>query len=80
MSERGPPQSTIQAAGQVATDVVAGLRQQPLLLGIVVLNVIGIAAALYFLNKLADASDRRFAMVMQACMPHITIPPTGRPP
>jgi hypothetical protein len=85
--DRAPPQSTVQAAGQVAEDVVAGLKGQPLLLGIVVLNLLGIAAALYFLNLLATnnaahitelmkQSHSQFETVLRLCAPQaLPLPP-----
>lgn len=57
--------SAVQATGQVASDVVAGLKGQPMLLGIVVLNIIGIGIAgwvgLKFLEAVqhGDAEDRQ---------------------
>jgi len=62
--DRPQPQSTVQAASQVAGDVVAGLKTQPLLLGIVVLNVIGICAALYFLNLLAANNQTHMSQIL----------------
>ena len=62
--DRPPPQSTIQAAGYVAEDVVSGLRTQPLLLGLVVLNCIGIAAALWFLNLIAANNAAHLEQIM----------------
>lgn len=41
------PQNVLQATGQVAGDVVGGLKNSPMLLAIIVLNVIGIALAGY---------------------------------
>ena len=64
MTDQPQPQSTVQVAGQVAHDVVGGLQSQPLLLGIVVLNVIGIAAALYFLNLLATNNAKHLDAIM----------------
>src|SRR5262245_41525736 len=52
--QRPPPQSTVQAVGRVADDVVGGLKSSPIILAIIVLNVILVAAALYFLNTLAE--------------------------
>ncbi len=54
--QRPPPQSAIQATGQVATDVVGGLKNQPALLAIVVLNVVMIVVAAWFLHQLAGAA------------------------
>jgi len=51
---RPPPQSTIQAAGRVAEDVVGGLQKAPIMLGVIVLNVILVGAALYFLSTLSE--------------------------
>jgi hypothetical protein len=41
--ERPAPASTMQVAGHVAEDVVGGLKSQPFLLGLLVLNAIGMA-------------------------------------
>lgn len=50
------PHTAIEATGRVATDVVSGLKNQPMMLALVVLNVIGIAAAVWFLRELAADS------------------------
>ena len=56
-TERRPlPTTTIQAAGQAVGDVTEGLGRTPLMLGIVVLNIAGILAAVYFLNVLIVGS------------------------
>jgi hypothetical protein len=54
-----PPQSTVQAAEKVATGVVTGLVGTPALLAVVVLNVIAICVAAWFLAKLADVASTR---------------------
>lgn len=46
------PISTMQLAGQASSDMIGGLGKTPLMLAVVVLNMIGIAAAVYFLNLL----------------------------
>jgi hypothetical protein len=69
--ERPLPQSTVQATGQVASDVVIGLKQQPALLAIVVLNIVAICFAGWFLAKLADTGSKRTDAMMkmiQDCM------------
>jgi hypothetical protein len=53
---RPPPQSAIQATGQVASDVIGGLRNQPALLAVVVLNVIAIGMAVWFLRDLTESA------------------------
>lgn len=52
------PQSTVQAASQLSGDVVSGLGRSPLMLGVVVLNIIGIVAAVYFLNLLIHGQQQ----------------------
>jgi hypothetical protein len=68
-----PPQGTIQAAGKVASDVVSGLKQQPAMLGLVIINIIGIAAALYFLSSLASIAKDRMELILKACLPHASL-------
>lgn len=59
----------IQAAGQTAAEVVGGLKQQPLLLGIVVLNVIGIGAALWFLDRITTIQHENYTNLIRYCFP-----------
>jgi hypothetical protein len=70
---RLPPQSAIQATGQVAGDVVSGLKQQPMLLAIVALNLVAIVAAVWFLRDL-NASSREFRnsliQIVSKCINH----------
>jgi hypothetical protein len=67
-SHRPEPQSTGQAVGRVAGDVVTGLSTQPLLLAIIVLNVIGIAAAMWLLSRMLDHGAARHAQLMAYCL------------
>lgn len=62
-SARRLPQNTVQAVGQAATDVIGGLRQSPTILAIVVLNIAGIAGAIWFLNKLMDRARTNMEVV-----------------
>jgi hypothetical protein len=71
---RMPPQSVIQATGQIASDVVGGLKSQPVLLGLLVLNAIGIAAACWFLSVLAESQSKRMDQILKACLPYISTP------
>lgn len=72
--ERPLPQSTVQAAGRVAEDVVSGLKAQPMLLGLIVLNVIGIGATLWFLHELIEISNVRYTQLMKYCFGNYTTP------
>jgi len=64
------PQTTVQVVGRVAEDVVSGFKGQPLMLAIVVLNVIGIIAALYFLNLLAQNNSMHLKQLMEQTAQH----------
>ena len=63
MSEQGDPHhrplphSTFQLVGQTTQDVVGGVTKTPLMLGVILLNVVGIAAAVYFLNLLISGQQ-----------------------
>jgi len=64
--ERRPaPTTTIQAAGQAVGDVTSGLSRTPLMLGVVLLNVLGIVAAVYFLNLLIQGQAKHLSEVME---------------
>jgi hypothetical protein len=65
-------QSTVQAATEVANRVVTGLSQSPMLLGLMVINAIGIGAAIWFLARLSDAQGKRVELLMKACLPLLT--------
>jgi hypothetical protein len=65
------PNSAVQAAAQIAESAVNGLKGSPLILGLLLLNAIGIGAAIWFLSSLASAQAKRVEMVLSACLPHI---------
>ena len=60
------PQTTLQFAGHAAENVVSGLSgRSPYMLGIVLLNMLGIpAAAIYFLNILIQGQQRHLAALL----------------
>jgi hypothetical protein len=60
-----PPRNVVEATGQVASSVVTGLVGTPALLAIVVLNVVAMGVACWFLAKLADATAARTDRMMQ---------------
>jgi hypothetical protein len=47
-----PPQSTIQLAHATSDAVISGLAKSPYLLGVVVIVLVGVGAAIYFLQIL----------------------------
>jgi hypothetical protein len=69
VTDRPPPQSTVQAAGRVAEDVVSGLKAQPALLGLVILNLIAIGTAVWFLDRIASRAGDRLDHILAACLP-----------
>ncbi len=65
---RPEPQSTVQAAGRVAEGVVSGLSAQPMMLAIIVLNIVGILAALWFLNQIVTTAHDRHTQLLKYCL------------
>ena len=65
------PIGTTQLAGQAAGDVVSGLAKSPWMLGIVVINLIGIVAAVYFLNLLIGGQQKLFNELMTVQQAHL---------
>jgi len=75
------PQSAVQATGQVASEVVSGLKQQPAMLAIVVLNVVVIVAAVWFLRELATSAKenmQRLLTIVERCTDGPQSPPFHR--
>jgi hypothetical protein len=54
---------------EIARDVVSGLKNTPLLLGILVLNIVGIGAGTYFLTKVGQVNAARFELILNRCLP-----------
>lgn len=59
------PQSTVQLAAVTSEAVVSGLAKSPYMLGIVALNVIGIVAAVYFLNLLIGGQQQHLKSLVE---------------
>lgn len=65
-TQRPLPQTTLQFAGHAAESVVGGLSgRSPYMLGIVVLNMLGIAAAIYFLNILITGQQQHLKSLLE---------------
>jgi hypothetical protein len=56
---------------KVAGEVVHGLKGQPIMLALLVLNSIGIGAACWFLSALAKAQGARLDLILRACLPGV---------
>jgi hypothetical protein len=59
---------------RVANGIVEGLKQQPFMLVIVVLNCVAIAAAFVFLDRLVMVGDRRMELILRSCLPQYPSP------
>ena len=60
------PTTTLQLAGHTATEVVGGLSgRSPWMLGILLLNITGVAAAVYFLNLLIQGQQNHLASLLE---------------
>lgn len=62
-----PPHSPVQAAAKVAESAVEGLARSPWLLAIVALNIVSLAAGVWFLRELLQLSQNRWEMVFKIC-------------
>lgn len=66
-----PPVASPGSPLRVAESIVAGLASQPILLTLVVLNLVGIGAALWFLHELGSVAQARtthLLQLLQQCM------------
>ncbi len=70
-SYRPLPVSTVQLAGQTTDQVVGGLAKSPIMLGVVVINLIGIVAAVYFLNLLIAGQQKLFTELLNVQQEHL---------
>jgi hypothetical protein len=66
---RSPPQSTVQAVSHVAEDVVRAMHGQPVLIGLLLLNAIGIGGAIWFLDRFAASNAARLDLILKSCLP-----------
>jgi len=65
VAARPIPTSTFQLVGQTTQDVVGGISKTPLMLGVITLNLIGIIAAVYFLNLLIGGQQKHAASLLE---------------
>jgi hypothetical protein len=63
--QRPLPQSTLQVAAMTSDAVVAGLGKSPAMLGVVVLNVAALIAAVYFLNLLIAGQQAHLKSLLE---------------
>jgi hypothetical protein len=58
------PQTTVALVGHATSEVVGGIVKTPLMLAVLLLNIIGIGAAVYFLNILIQGQQRHLAALL----------------
>jgi hypothetical protein len=63
--QRPVPQSTLQMAAMTSDAVVVGLGKSPALLGVVVLNIAALIAAVYFLNLLISGQQQHLKALLE---------------
>jgi hypothetical protein len=61
------PVSSVQVAGHAAESVINGLKAQPALLAIVVLNLLAIVTGAWFMTKVVESSQKNMQAIMQSC-------------
>jgi len=60
-----PPQSTIQLAHATSDAVISGLAKSPYLLGVVVIVLVGVGAAIYFLQILITGQAKHLSALVE---------------
>ena len=65
VQHRPLPQTTMQLAGHATTEVVQGIGRTPLMLGVIVLNLIGVGAAVFFLNLLISGQQQHLKALLE---------------
>jgi hypothetical protein len=70
-ARRPLPQSTVQLIGQTSSDVVSGISKTPLMLGVITLNLVGVVAAVYFLNLLIHGQQAHLANLLDLQTAHL---------
>lgn len=53
----------------VAVDLVGGLKTSPVLLAVLLLNIVIVGGAGYFLMKAGEANAARFNLILLRCLP-----------
>jgi len=63
--QRTLPLTTMQLAGHATSEVVQGVGRTPLMLGVIVLNLIGVGAAVFFLNLLISGQQQHLKALLE---------------
>jgi len=68
MARKITSSNLVQTGGQVASDVVTGLKTEPMVLGLIVLVSIGVIANYWFINNLLEKGHERTMYLFQHCV------------
>jgi hypothetical protein len=67
--ENGPrrvlPQTTVQLVGHATSELIGGVSRTPMMLAVLLLNVIGIGSAVYFLNLLISGQQAHLKALLE---------------
>jgi hypothetical protein len=64
-THRPLPTTTMQLAGHATTEVVEGIGRTPLMLGVIVLNLIGVGAAVFLLNLFISGQQQHLKALLE---------------
>jgi hypothetical protein len=62
-----PPRNVVEMSGKAAESVINGLKAQPSILAIVVLNLLAVGAGVWFMTKVVESSQRNMQAILQSC-------------
>jgi hypothetical protein len=68
MSPPGGCTDVVEHLTRAASEMVSGLKGAPVLLALILLNMMMVGGALWFLRALSVAQAARFDVLMKACM------------
>ena len=51
------------------SELASGLKNNPLILGVLVINVLVLGGAIYFLAKVGEANAARTQIILERCLP-----------
>lgn len=73
-----PPQTVVAATGQVASDIVGGLKSQPAMLALMVLNGMFLVLLWFAIQQSSQIRHSEMISVLDRCYPANRITPEGR--
>lgn len=69
--DREQPQNMVAAGAQVATSFFDSMKQQPVLLGLLVLNALVFAFLFYSIGDLASKRSAQMTQILERCLPQL---------